>query len=93
MGSTPATSTTWARDSSLYQSLSFFGYFTNLWAWTYFIFIVSLFTWRQIDDEKQCAEKYGKEKWAEYQIPRQIPHNPRHLLNRLPAETITGLPR
>ena len=70
-----------------------FGYFTNLWAWTYFIFIVSLFTWRQIDDEKHCAEKYGKEKWAEYQIPRQIPHNPRHLLNRLPAETITGLPR
>ena len=43
-----------------------FGHFTNLWAWTYLIFIVSLFTWRQIDDEEHCAEKYGEEKWAEY---------------------------
>ena len=43
-----------------------FGHFTNLWAWTYFIFIVSLFTWRQWDDEQHCAEKYGEEKWAEY---------------------------
>ena len=44
-----------------------FGYFTNPWAWTYFVFIVSLFTWRQRLDEKNCAEKYGAEKWAEYQ--------------------------
>ena len=43
-----------------------FGYFTNLWACTYFIFIVSLFTWRQWDDDQHCAEKYGEEKWAEY---------------------------
>ncbi len=43
-----------------------FGYFVNPWAWTYFVFIVSLFTWRQIIDEAQCAEKYGAEKWAEY---------------------------
>lgn len=43
-----------------------FGHFTNLWAWTYFIFIVSLFTWRQRDDEEHCVEKYGQEKWAEY---------------------------
>ena len=44
-----------------------FGYFTNPWAWTYFVFIVSLFTWRQRLDDKLCAEKYGAEKWAEYQ--------------------------
>ncbi|MCY4639861.1 MAG: DUF1295 domain-containing protein [Chloroflexi bacterium] len=43
-----------------------FGHFTNLWAWTYFIFIVSLFTWRQRDDDRLCAEKYGADKWAEY---------------------------
>ena len=43
-----------------------FGHFTNLWAWTYFIFIVSLFTWRQRDDEEHCVEKYGEEKWTEY---------------------------
>ena len=43
-----------------------FGYFANPWAWTYFVFIVSLFTWRQRLDEKVCAEKYGAEKWAEY---------------------------
>ena len=43
-----------------------FGHFTNLWAWTYFVFIVSLFTWRQRDDEEHCVEKYGEEKWAEY---------------------------
>ena len=52
-----------------FMSCSFallFGYFTNLWAWTYFIFIVSLFTWRQRLDDAKCAEKYGAEKWAEY---------------------------
>ena len=44
-----------------------FGYFTNPWAWTYFVFIVSLFTWRQRLDDAVCLEKYGAEKWAEYQ--------------------------
>ncbi len=44
-----------------------FGYFANPWAWTYFVFIVSLFTRRQRIDEKECAEKYGAEKWEEYQ--------------------------
>ena len=44
-----------------------FGYFANPWAWTYFVFIVSLFTWRQRLDDSFCAEKYGEEKWAEYQ--------------------------
>ena len=43
-----------------------FGYFTNLWAWTYFLFIVSLFIYRQRDDDEHCAEKYGAGKWAEY---------------------------
>ena len=43
-----------------------FGHFGNPWAWVYFVFIVSLFTSRQRDDEKHCAEKYGAEKWAEY---------------------------
>ena len=44
-----------------------FGYFTNLWAWTYFVFIVTLFTRRQRLDEKNCAENYGAERWGEYQ--------------------------
>ncbi len=44
-----------------------FGHFGNPWAWTYFVFIVSLFTWRQRQDDSRCAEKYGAEKWAEYQ--------------------------
>ncbi len=44
-----------------------FGYFTNLWAWTYFIFVVTFFTFRQHFDDVYCAEKYGAEKWAEYQ--------------------------
>ena len=44
-----------------------FGYFTNPWAWTYFVFIVTLFTFRQRFDDRYCAEKYGAEKWAEYQ--------------------------
>ncbi|MXY98517.1 MAG: DUF1295 domain-containing protein, partial [Gemmatimonadetes bacterium] len=35
-----------------------FGHFTNFWAWTYFIFIVSLFVYRQWDDDRHCAEKY-----------------------------------
>ena len=43
-----------------------FGHFGNPWAWTYFVFIVTLFTIRQIEDESYCAEKYGAEKWAEY---------------------------
>ena len=44
-----------------------FGHFDNPWAWTYFVFIVTLFTIRQVEDEAYCAEKYGAEKWAEYQ--------------------------
>ena len=44
-----------------------FGYPANLWAWIYFAFIVSMFTNRQRDDDHRCAEKYGAEKWAEYQ--------------------------
>ena len=41
--------------------------FTNPWAWTYFVFIVTLFTFRQRDDDRYCAEKYDADKWAEYQ--------------------------
>ncbi len=44
-----------------------FGYFTNPWAWTYFVFVVTFFTFRQRFDDVYCAEKYGAEKWAEYQ--------------------------
>ena len=44
-----------------------FGYFTNFWAWTYFIFIVLFFIFRQRFDDRYCANKYGAEKWAEYQ--------------------------
>ena len=29
--------------------------------------LVSLFTWRQRLDDSVCADKYGAEKWAEYQ--------------------------
>ena len=44
-----------------------FGHFANPWAWTYFAFVVTFFTFRQHGDDKLCAEKYGAEKWAEYQ--------------------------
>ena len=44
-----------------------FGYFTNPWAWIYFVFVVTFFTFRQRFDDAYCAEKYGAEKWAEYQ--------------------------
>ena len=43
-----------------------FGHFGNPWAWTYFVVIVTLFTFRQMNDDAHCAEKYGPEKWAEY---------------------------
>ncbi len=43
-----------------------FGYFTNPWAWTYTVFVVTFFAFRQRFDERYCAEKYGAEKWAEY---------------------------
>ena len=51
-----------------------FGHFGNPWAWTYFVFIVTLFTFRQRGDDVHCAEKYGAEKWAEYQarVPYRI---------------------
>lgn len=51
-----------------------FGHFGNPWAWTYMAFVVTMFTWRQIEDDRQCAEKYGPEKWAEYQerVPYRI---------------------
>ena len=48
------------------------GHFGNLWAWIYFAYVVGLFTYRQMDDDKRCAEKYGSEKWAEYQ--EQVPY-------------------
>ena len=44
-----------------------FGHPGNLWAWTYSIFVISFFTVRQRFDERECAQKYGPEKWAEYQ--------------------------
>ena len=44
-----------------------FGHFDNFWAYTYMIFVISMFTWRQVEDDRACAEKYGAEKWAEYQ--------------------------
>ena len=31
------------------------------------VFVVSMFTWRQMEDDKACTEKYGAKKWAEYQ--------------------------
>ncbi len=51
-----------------------FGHFGNPWAWTYMAFVVTMFTWRQIEDDRACAEKYGPEKWAEYQerVPWRI---------------------
>ncbi len=32
-----------------------FGHFDNPWAWTYMVFVVSMFTWRQMEDDKACA--------------------------------------
>ena len=51
-----------------------FGHFGVLWAWTYMIFIVTFFTFRQLGDDKHCAEKYGPEKWEEYKarVPYRI---------------------
>ena len=51
-----------------------FGHFTNLWSWTYVVMIVTFFVPRQFEDDRQCAEKYGEEKWAEYQarVPYRI---------------------
>ena len=51
-----------------------FGHPGNLWAWTYSIFVISFFTVRQRFDERECAQKYGPEKWAEYQerVPYRI---------------------
>jgi delta14-sterol reductase len=43
-----------------------FGYFANPWAWTYLVFIITQFIFRQRDDDRCCAEKYGADKWAEY---------------------------
>ena len=51
----------------VFTPLVTFGYFTNPRAWTYFVFIVSRLTWRQRLDDSRCSEKYGTEKWAEYQ--------------------------
>ena len=55
------------RGSILWPERLAFGYFLNPWAWIYFIYVLVLFTWRQRDDDRLCAEKYGAEKWAEYQ--------------------------
>ena len=45
-----------------------FRLFRKSLAWTYFVFIVSLFTWRQRNRRKrECAEKSGQNKWEGYQ--------------------------
>ncbi len=44
-----------------------FGHFANPWAWTYFVYMTTYVITHQRDDEKACIEKYGAEKWAEYQ--------------------------
>ena len=62
-----------------------FGYPGNPWAWTYFVFIVSLFLWRQRADDRHCARKYGPENWAELPRAGEIPHFPRRLLRGRPA--------
>ena len=43
-----------------------FGHFGVPWAWAYFVFVVTMFTSRQRDDDKHCEAKYGAEKWNEY---------------------------
>ena len=50
------------------------GHFGNLWAWLYLIYVFALFSYRQMDDDKRCAQKYGPEKWAEYRerVPYRI---------------------
>ena len=62
-----------------------FGYFANPWGWAYFVFIVSLFTWRQRFDASQCAAKYGAQKWTEYQARVKYRIFFRRLLRRLPC--------
>ncbi len=47
------------------------GHFGNLWAWMYLVYLVPFFIYRQIDDDKNCAKKYG-EKWGEYQ--KRVPY-------------------
>ena len=65
-GARPATSTTWAEGFiSLSMALAF-SHFDVVWAWLYFAFALTMFTTRQRDDDRHCAEKYGAEKWAEY---------------------------
>lgn len=49
---------------ALAMALSF-GHFTNVWAWSYLIFIVGLFGFRQREDDRLCAAKYG-EAWTVY---------------------------
>ena len=44
-----------------------FGHFANPWSWIYLLYVVTLFSFRQREDDHYCAEKYGAEKWAEYQ--------------------------
>ena len=44
-----------------------FGHFANPWAWVYFVYMTTYVITHQRDDEKECIEKYGAEKWAEYQ--------------------------
>ena len=65
-GVSPATSTTWASGPSPWQ-LAWSSPLRQSLAWTYTIFVFGFFTWRQLADDKHCAEKYGAEKWAEYQ--------------------------
>ena len=72
-----------------------FGHFTNFWAWTYFIFIVSMFTYRQLDDDEHCAQKYGPRCWWWREVGRvpgagEVPDPSRRLLSTGSAGLQTG---
>ena len=80
VGVRPATSTTWARGSWPSRSPWCSATPATSGPGPTPVFVVSFFTVRQRFDERECENKYGPEKWAEYQAPGQVPDLPRRLL-------------
>ena len=62
-----------------------FGYFTNLWAWTYFIFVVTFFTFRQHFDDAYCAREIRRRKVGGVSGTGEVPDFSLAFIERIPC--------
>ena len=69
-----------------------FGHFGNPWAWTYFVFIVSLFTWRQRVDESELRGEVRRREVGRVPGAGEVPDSPPASIERAHRGLLAGQP-